>query len=78
MPVVESLRLGAEVVLPGPGPIRGAPAEEVRVVLAWLLRPGTRLVHVTRPWSEPVAGAARWRPWLHRAEAGRAGYAAAD
>lgn len=76
MPVVESLRAGAEVVLPGPGPLRGAPAEEVQVVLDWLLRPGTRLVHSTRPWSEPVAGAARWRPWLRRAEVGRAGHAA--
>lgn len=78
VPVVESLRAGAEVVLPGAGPLRGAPAEEVRVVHDWLLRSGTRLVHTTRPWSEPIAGAARWRPWLHRAEAGRAGYAAAD
>ncbi|MQA16374.1 MAG: DEDD exonuclease domain-containing protein [Pseudonocardiaceae bacterium] len=78
MPVVEALRAGAEVVLAGPGPLRGAPAEEVRAVLDWLARPGTRLVRVAAPWSEPVAGAARWRPWVRRAEAGRAGYAAAD
>ena len=34
MPVVDALRAGAQVVLPAAGPLRGAPAEEV-----WLLLP---------------------------------------
>lgn len=78
MPVVAELVAAGETVLPGPGPLRGAPADEVRVVLSWLDRPGTRLVRTERPWAEPVAGAARWRSWLRRAESGRAGYAGAD
>ncbi|HEY2205689.1 MAG TPA: DEDD exonuclease domain-containing protein [Pseudonocardia sp.] len=78
MLVVESLRASAETVRPGPGPLRGAPAEEVGVLLRWLDRPGTRLVHCTVPWAEPASGAARWQPWLDRARAAPVGYAAAD
>ncbi|MCK2240123.1 MULTISPECIES: DEDD exonuclease domain-containing protein [unclassified Crossiella] len=78
MPVVEALVLGAETVLPGPGPLFGAPAEEVRVILRWVEQPGTRLVRAAEPWRSPARGAARWREWLERAEAGRQGYAGAD
>jgi DNA polymerase-3 subunit epsilon len=65
-------------VRPGQGPLLGASAEEVRVVLSWLERPGTRLVRTEQPWSEPARGAGRWRSWLRLAEQGRAGYAGAD
>jgi DNA polymerase-3 subunit epsilon len=71
MPVVAALRAGAETVRPGPGPLRGAPAEEVGVLLRWLARPGTRLVHCTTPWAEPAHGAARWSDWLDRAGTAR-------
>jgi DNA polymerase-3 subunit epsilon len=78
LPVVDTLQTGAETVRPGQGPLLGAPPEEVRVVLSWLERPGTRLVRTEQPWSEPARGAGRWRSWLRLAEQGRAGYAGAD
>ena len=46
MPVVEALRAGATTVLPGPGPLRGAAADEVRLLHRWLTGGGTRLVRV--------------------------------
>jgi DNA polymerase-3 subunit epsilon len=78
MPVVEALVAGAETVRPGPGPLRGAPHEEVGVLLRWLERPGTRLVQCPTPWTEPAHGAARWGDWLDRARAAPAGYPAGD
>ncbi|OLF16830.1 DEDD exonuclease domain-containing protein [Actinophytocola xanthii] len=69
MPVVDLLAASAETVLPGPGPLRGAPAEEVGVVLRWLDRPGTRMVRCSQPWAEPAFAAASWRDWLARADA---------
>lgn len=71
MPVVENLIASAETVIPGEGPLRGAPAEEVGVVLRWLDRPGTRMVRCTAPWAEPAQCAARWRPWLDLADRAR-------
>jgi DNA polymerase-3 subunit epsilon len=71
MPVVDLLAASAETVLPGEGPLRGAPAEEVGVVLRWLDRPGTRMVRCSQPWTEPAMAAARWRGWLTRADAAR-------
>ncbi len=63
MPVVEALVAGAETVLPDPGPLHGAPPEEVGILLRWLARPGVRLVRTTRPWAEPAA-VAGWGSWL--------------
>jgi len=71
MPVVEMLVASAETVLPEPGPLFGAPHEEVGVILRWLEKPGTRMVQCTSPWTVPVASAASWRPWLARVEAAR-------
>lgn len=71
MPVVEALVASAETVLPGEGPLRGAPAEEVAIVLRWLDGPGTRMVRCSQPWTEPAMAAARWRGWLSRADAAR-------
>ncbi|HEX6356303.1 DEDD exonuclease domain-containing protein [Actinophytocola sp.] len=71
MPVVDALAASAETVLPGEGPLYGAPAEEVALVLRWLDRPGTRMVRCTQPWTEPALAAASWRGWLNRADAAR-------
>jgi DNA polymerase-3 subunit epsilon len=71
MPVVDAITSAAETVLPGDGPLRGAPAEEVGVVLRWLDRPGTRMVRCSQPWTEPARAAASWRGWLTRADAAR-------
>ena len=71
MPVVDALAASAETVLPGDGPLRGAPAEEVALVLRWLDRPGTRMVRCSQPWTEPARAAASWRGWLTRADAAR-------
>ncbi|MFJ6674197.1 DEDD exonuclease domain-containing protein [Actinosynnema sp. NPDC091369] len=74
MPVVDALVASAETVVPGEGPLFGAPAEEVGVVLRWIDRPGTRLVHCDRPWTSPAFAAGSWREWVARAEAGRDQY----
>jgi DNA polymerase-3 subunit epsilon len=71
MPVVDALAAAAETVLPGEGPLRGAPAEEVALVLRWLDRPGTRMVRCSQPWTEPALAAASWRGWLTKADAAR-------
>lgn len=67
MPVVEALRGGAQTVLPEPGPLRGAPPEEVRLLYRWLTGGGTRLVHSAPAWSEPASGGGPWREWAERA-----------
>lgn len=69
MPVVEALVASAETVLPGVGPLYGAGAEEVGLLLRWLTRPGVRLVRTTHPWAEPARGAAGWQSWLERVSA---------
>jgi DNA polymerase-3 subunit epsilon len=69
MPVVEALRTGAQTILPGEGPLHGAPPEEVRLIYRWLTTGGTRLVYC-EPWSEPARGAARWSGWALKAREG--------
>lgn len=69
VPLVELLVASAETVLPGPGPLRGAPEEEVALVARWLESPGTRLVRTSTPWVEPAGGAGAWGPWAERASA---------
>ncbi|XVV05576.1 DEDD exonuclease domain-containing protein [Actinosynnema sp. CA-248983] len=71
MPVVDALVAAAETVVPGEGPLYGAPPEETAVILRWLDRPGTRLVYCDQPWTSPAHAAATWRTWVERAEAGR-------
>ncbi|WP_300018708.1 DEDD exonuclease domain-containing protein [Pseudonocardia sp.] len=65
MPVIDALRLGATTVLTGPGPLHGAPPEEVRLLHRWLATGGTRLVH--GHWAEPARGAPSWEAWAARA-----------
>jgi DNA polymerase-3 subunit epsilon len=67
MPVIDALRLGAQTVLPDPGPLRGAPAEEVHLLHRWLTTGGTRLVRAEPAWTEPARSAAAWLPWAERA-----------
>ncbi|MDA0635426.1 DEDD exonuclease domain-containing protein [Nonomuraea sp. MCN248] len=58
-PFVESLSTAAESVIPGPGPVPAASAEETECILRWLESPGVRLVEVDGEWSLPAHGAAR-------------------
>jgi DNA polymerase-3 subunit epsilon len=67
MPVIDALRLGAQTVLPAPGPLRGAPVEEVRLLHRWLTTGGTRLVASEPSWTEPARGAGAWGAWAERA-----------
>ncbi len=67
MPVIDALRLGAQTVLPGAGPLHGAPVEEVRLLHRWLTSGGTRLVVSEPAWTEPARGAGAWRAWAERA-----------
>lgn len=78
MPVVDALVATAETVLPGPGPLLGAPAEEVAVIRRWLDQPGTRLVATSMPWSEPVHGVTRWHGRLTAATPTRADWELPD
>ncbi|MBD8869142.1 DEDD exonuclease domain-containing protein [Nocardioides donggukensis] len=56
---VAQLRASAETVLPAPGPVPAATAEETEKVLRWLESEGVRLVDVTGEWTCPVGGARR-------------------
>ncbi|QGK69416.1 DEDD exonuclease domain-containing protein [Allosaccharopolyspora coralli] len=76
MPVVDALQASAETVRPTEGPLRGATADEVRVLLRWLT--GARMVRCSQPWAEPVAATASWTSWLERAVAGRTPYGGED
>ena len=58
-PFVDALVATAETVMPGPGPVPAASAEETECVLRWLETPGVRLVQVEGAWSLPVFGAGR-------------------
>jgi DNA polymerase-3 subunit epsilon len=67
-PTVQLIRATAETVPPGHGPVPAATAEETERILSWLERPETRLVEMSSGWSSPVAGAARFRDLLVKAE----------
>lgn len=54
---VDMLRVTAETVVPRPGPVPSATAEESERILRWLESPGVRLVHVDGEWTCPVGGA---------------------
>ena len=56
-PYVDALLATAETVLPAPGPLPAATAEEVECVLRWLEAPGTRLARLDGTWASPVRGA---------------------
>ncbi len=68
-PTLDAARATAETVLPGPGPIPAATAEETERILAWLEKPDTRLVETAGDWALPARGAARFSTLLSRAEA---------
>jgi DNA polymerase-3 subunit epsilon len=72
-PTLDMVRLTAETVFPGAGPVHAASAEETERILAWLERPDTRLVETSGDWVSPVRGAARFSALLTRAETAYAG-----
>lgn len=69
LPVVDLLVAAAETVIPGLGPLRGAPVEEVALVARWLTGPGVRLVRTSTGWAEPAVGAGGWGAWEQLARA---------
>jgi DNA polymerase-3 subunit epsilon len=69
---VDALVATAETVLPRPGPLPAATAEEVECVLRWLEAPGTRLVRLEGTWASPAFGAGGQRAWLEAAQDARA------
>jgi len=71
-PVVDALLATAETLLPVPGPLPAASAEEVECVLRWLELPGTRLVRLTGTWASPARGAGGRRAFVEAAELSRA------
>jgi DNA polymerase-3 subunit epsilon len=63
-PFVDALVATAETVLPGPGPLPAATAEEVGCLLRWLEADDVRLVRLDGTLASPLRGAGRWRTWL--------------
>jgi len=70
-PYVDALIASAETVVPGPGPLPAATAEEVECVARWLELPGTRLVRLDGTWASPAFGAGGRRAWLDAAQEAR-------
>ncbi|WP_433255244.1 DEDD exonuclease domain-containing protein [Streptosporangium sp. CA-135522] len=66
-PFVDALVATAETVVPGPGPVPAASAEETECILRWLETPGVRLVQVDGTWSLPIGGAGRLKARLDHA-----------
>ncbi len=64
LPVIDLITASAETVIPLPGPLPGASAEETATVLRWVDEPGSRLVHSTESWFSPARGAGRWHPFM--------------
>lgn len=71
MPVVDLLIAAAETVLPGAGPLCGAPAEEAALLYRWIHEPGVRIVSTTDGLALPTAGAERRREWSAAARSAR-------
>ncbi|WP_433529254.1 DEDD exonuclease domain-containing protein [Micromonospora sp. CA-263727] len=67
-PTLATIRATAETVPAGHGPVPAASPEESERILSWLERPETRLVEMSGGWASPVAGAARFRDLLNKAE----------
>ena len=55
-PFVDSIRQGADHVLPSPGGFPSAASEEVECLLRWLDSTGVRLVHLDGVWASPRHG----------------------
>ena len=68
---VDTLRRGADTVVPGPGPAPAATAEESEKLLRWLELPGVRLVHIDGAWTCPVNGAESERELVDAIETSR-------
>ncbi|MFT4127758.1 MAG: hypothetical protein QM662_16210, partial [Gordonia sp. (in: high G+C Gram-positive bacteria)] len=71
MPVVDALIATAETVLPGPGPLAGAPAEEAGLLYRWITGPGTRIVATSDGFALPARSAAGRADWASTARAAR-------
>jgi DNA polymerase-3 subunit epsilon len=63
-PFVDALVATAETVVPEPGPLPAATAEEVGCVLRWLESDGVRMVRIDGELTSPAFGAGRLRSWL--------------
>jgi len=67
MPAIADIVAMAETVTPPPPPKPAATAEETERILAWLERPGVRLVELEGEWSCPIGGAQAHLAWLDAA-----------
>ncbi|MCH9720580.1 MAG: DEDD exonuclease domain-containing protein [Actinomycetia bacterium] len=76
IPVVDTLRSAAQVVLPQPAPLGGALVEETSLIARWLREPGVRIVSTTSGFASPLHSAGRWLGWAATARSAR--HAAAE
>jgi len=75
---IAALVATAEAVVPRPGPLPAATAEETECLLRWLEQPGTRLVELDGAWCSPAHGAGSVQRWLAAALDARAVGAPSD
>lgn len=78
MPVVDALRAGAQVVLPGAAPLGGALVEETALIERWLAAPGVRIVQADQGWASLRGSAGRWAAWAAAARSARVAAQQAD
>jgi DNA polymerase-3 subunit epsilon len=71
MPVVDAIAAGAQVVLPQPAPLGGAPVEETALIARWLATPGVRIVRAGQGWCSPLGSAGPWAQWAASARSAR-------
>ncbi len=71
-PYVDAMVATAETVVPGPGPLPAAHAEEVECVLRWLESDDVRLVRLDGSFASPAFGAGGQRNWLAAIDSKRA------
>ncbi|MFW0792850.1 DEDD exonuclease domain-containing protein [Gordonia sp. CPCC 205515] len=71
MPVVDLLVASGETVLPGEGPLRGAPVEEAGLLYRWIQEPHVRIVATTEGLALPASSAERRLDWSAAARSAR-------
>lgn len=75
MPVVDAICAGAQVMVPTPAPLGGAPVEETALIARWLAMPGVRIVRAEDStgtgWASPLRSAGPWTTWAASARSAR-------
>ena len=71
IPVVDTLRACAQVVLPDAAPLGGALVEETSLIARWIAQPGVRIVCTTAGFASPRKSAGPLLAWASAARSAR-------